>query len=113
MWPTWRLAGLSGPRHVSLEIPSPARSIREPVPEPVPEPDPAAAREPVPEAEASSPAPSPLAPSPPAPAESDISLPGARVEIRALWARIHELELQMHLVVHAFDEVITALRIHG
>ena len=108
MWPAWRLARLPRPDQATVvDIPSPARSERGPVASvATAAPDPGAPAATTGEAE-------PALQAEPGPTESEISLSGARVEIRALWQRVHELELQMHLLVHTFDHVLNAIQTHG
>lgn len=109
MWPARRLAHLPRPGQATavVDIPSPARSERAPVvsvattaPDPGAPAATTAAAEPALQAE-------------PGPTESQLTLSGARVEIRALWGRLHELEFQVHLMVHAFEEVLHAIQTHG
>ena len=43
----------------------------------------------------------------------DLSVAEARVEIRALWARVHELELEIQQLRHHLSAAILQIQIHG
>ena len=44
---------------------------------------------------------------------SDLTIAGARVEIRALWSRIHELELELQVCRHGLAELMVQVQVHG